>query len=272
MKDNQYIHEQYVDSVYWAIVTMSSVGYGDVLPTTTEERTWAVFVMVLGSFLYAYIIGAFSTIMAHNDHDKSRYDTKMRQVGTWLKFIDADEDAFQRVMKFYEYRFQNKLMFDDHLIVEELPVKLRSDLVLHRFQKTIDNVPFFKGLREDVVVAICMEFHQFSVLPGDYITHRGDPYRELLVMTKGICRSVPEDGNDESPRAGGMSARLGKSGLGDTGLSGQSSRDGMNSPSGTMHAAELKPIEAVVECALPQCLLPLASCLPLRYCVTALHP
>jgi hypothetical protein len=270
MKDNQYIHEQYVDSVYWAIVTMSSVGYGDVLPTTTEERTWAVFVMVLGSFLYAYIIGAFSTIMAHNDHDKSRYDTKMRQVGTWLKFIDADEDAFQRVMKFYEYRFQNKLMFDDHLIVEELPVKLRSDLVLHRFQKTIDNVPFFKGLREDVVVAICMEFHQFSVLPGDYITHRGDPYRELLVMTKGICRSVPEDGNDESPRAGGMSARLGKSGLGDTGLSSQSSRDGVNSPSGTMHAAELKPIEAVVECALPQCLLPLACCLPLRYCVTAL--
>eukprot|EP01043_Picozoa_sp_COSAG02_P074130 COSAG02_NODE_14703_length_1245_cov_1.256545_1_plen_115_part_10 len=76
--NNVYIHEQYIDAVYWAIVTMSSVGYGDVLPVTNTERTVSIFVIVLGTFLYAYIIGAFSTIMAHNDYDKARYDTKMR--------------------------------------------------------------------------------------------------------------------------------------------------------------------------------------------------
>ncbi len=177
------------------------------LPVTNTERTVAIFVMVLGTFLYAYIIGAFSTIMAHNDFDKARYDTKIRQVMQWLKFIDADPKSIERTIKFYEYRFQNKLMFDDHKIVDELPVKLRSDIVLHRFQRTIDHIPFFKNLRQDTVVAICMQFHQFAVLPDDYITHRGDPYRELLVLTKGICRTVPEgvDGTNgtESPRSSG---------------------------------------------------------------------
>lgn len=196
---NVYIHEQYVDALYWATVTMCTVGYGDVLPITTTERTVAIGVMVSGTFMYAYIIGAFSTIMAHNGYDKARYDTKIRQVSGWLKFIDADKESAQRTLKFYEYRYQNKLMFDDHKIVDELPAKLRGDLVLHRFQNTIDNVPFFKGLREDTVVAICMQFHQFAVLPGDYITHRGDPYRELIVLTKGICRTVPE--GMESPRS-----------------------------------------------------------------------
>ena len=104
--NNVYIHEQYVAALYWSIVTMSSVGYGDVLPLTTAERTVAIFVMVLGAFLYAYIIGAFSTIMAHNDYDKSRYDTKIRQVVTWLKFIDADQETIDRTVKFYEYRFR----------------------------------------------------------------------------------------------------------------------------------------------------------------------
>jgi hypothetical protein len=230
--NNVYIHEQYIDAVYWAIVTMSSVGYGDVLPVTNTERTVSIFVIVLGTFLYAYIIGAFSTIMAHNDYDKARYDTKMRQVMQWLKFIDADQDSIDRTLKFYEYRFQNKLMFDDHKIVEELPVKLRSDIVLHRFQKTIDHIPFFKSLREDTVVAICMQFHQFAVLPDDYITHRGDPYRELLVLTKGICLTVPEgDGTDgtESPRSPRIS-----------GSKSSSSLSGAKSPT--------KSIGAVVEC------------------------
>lgn len=220
--DNVYIHEQYVDAVYWAIVTMSSVGYGDVLPVTTSERTIAIFVIVLGAFLYAYIIGAFSTIMAHNDYDKARYDTKIRQVLTWLKFIDADPVSIERTLKFYEYRFQNKLMFDDHKIVEELPVKLQTDLVLHRFEKTIATVPFFKNLREDTMVAICMQFHQFAVMPGDYITHRGDPYRELLVLTKGVCRTVPEGHTgSESPRS---------------------------SPRRSQRSATIGPIDAVVEC------------------------
>ena len=197
--DNVYIHEQYVSALYWAMVTMCTVGYGDVLPITTGERTVAIAVMCIGTFLYAYIIGAFSTIMAHNGYDKARYDTKIRQVETWLNFIDAEPETIERTLKFYEYRYQNKLMFDDHRIVEELPAKLRGDLVLHRFEKTIDNVPFFRNLREDTLVAVCMHFHQFAVLPGDFITHRGDPYRELLVLTKGICRTVPE--MMDSPRS-----------------------------------------------------------------------
>ena len=79
MEEGVYVHEQYVDSFYWAIVTMSSVGYGDLLPTTTHEREIGVFVITIGAFLYAYIIGAFSTIMAALDYDNARYDTKSKR-------------------------------------------------------------------------------------------------------------------------------------------------------------------------------------------------
>ena len=66
--------------------------------------------------------------MSHLDFDKARYDTKMRQVMTYMKFINADIDMQHKVEDFYAYRFANKTMFDDHLIANELPVKLRTEI------------------------------------------------------------------------------------------------------------------------------------------------
>lgn len=75
---------------------------GDILPTTTRERLSSVAVITLGAFLYAYIIGSFSTIMATLDYDRARYDTKMRTVSNYLRFIGSDDETTMRVNKFCE--------------------------------------------------------------------------------------------------------------------------------------------------------------------------
>jgi hypothetical protein len=127
----------------------------------------------------------------------------MRQVMTYMKFINSSTDLQHKVESFYMYRFANKTMFDDHLIANELPVKLRTEIVLHRFEDIIQRVPFFKGLKEDVIVDVCMQLQEFAVMPSDPIVMRGDPYRELVIMIKGMSRSVPymeEESNTPSPR------------------------------------------------------------------------
>ena len=34
-------------------------------------------------------------------------------------------------------------------MVDELPAKLRSEIVLQRYQRTVDRIPFFRNLTED---------------------------------------------------------------------------------------------------------------------------
>jgi voltage-gated potassium channel len=47
-------------SVYWAIVTMTTVGYGDIAPQTIVGQTLAAGVMILGYAIIIVPIGVFS--------------------------------------------------------------------------------------------------------------------------------------------------------------------------------------------------------------------
>jgi len=56
--------ESLFDAIYWALVTISTVGYGDISPVTTEGRTISIIVIVSGiamiSFATSVIVSAFS--------------------------------------------------------------------------------------------------------------------------------------------------------------------------------------------------------------------
>tara|TARA_B100001250_G_scaffold204649_1_gene175627 strand:+ start:2489 stop:3319 length:831 start_codon:yes stop_codon:yes gene_type:complete len=58
-------------SIYWAVVTLTTVGYGDVVPVTTLGRTVAVFIMMLG-----YAIIAVPTGIVSAEFSKKRTDEK----------------------------------------------------------------------------------------------------------------------------------------------------------------------------------------------------
>lgn len=40
--------------MYWAMTTMSTIGYGDIVPVTTTERLLAIFAMIMGSMVFTF--------------------------------------------------------------------------------------------------------------------------------------------------------------------------------------------------------------------------
>eukprot|EP01052_Picozoa_sp_SAG31_P007237 SAG31_NODE_343_length_17426_cov_35.294443_5_plen_103_part_00 len=75
----------YTDVVYFALVTMTSVGYGDMLSKTNAERSLNILMIITGGFVYAFIVGSFGQMVDQMNHDVAQFDKKMRSVSALLK-------------------------------------------------------------------------------------------------------------------------------------------------------------------------------------------
>ena len=52
--------KNYFDGIYWAVSTMTTVGYGDELPTTHEAKVIAMLLMIVGIGYFAVVTGAIA--------------------------------------------------------------------------------------------------------------------------------------------------------------------------------------------------------------------
>lgn len=69
--------DNYIVALYWSVMTMSTIGYGDVVPKTQYERVYEIFGMVLGASVYAYMVGAICSIVASMNAASAAFNQQM---------------------------------------------------------------------------------------------------------------------------------------------------------------------------------------------------
>lgn len=62
--------DTYFDALWWAVVTATSVGYGDIFPVTLAGRVTAMFLMVFGLALLGTVVGLASNYFLYEEIER----------------------------------------------------------------------------------------------------------------------------------------------------------------------------------------------------------
>ena len=69
--EGAHLSAQYLYAVYWAVTTLTTVGYGDLTPTNDAERTYALGSMLCSALVFGYMMSSVGSLVASMDRQVS---------------------------------------------------------------------------------------------------------------------------------------------------------------------------------------------------------
>jgi hypothetical protein len=77
--------ELYVTSFYFAMTTITTVGYGDIRGNSTTERVICIFLHLIGVLSYSFASGSLTSIIANYDQINQKNQEKMNVLNRLFK-------------------------------------------------------------------------------------------------------------------------------------------------------------------------------------------
>lgn len=73
-------------SCYFALTTLSTVGYGDLYPVSTLEMIFGIFIMLCGVAFFSFIMSSFIEIISNYDKKMGAID-KGTELHNWMTLL-----------------------------------------------------------------------------------------------------------------------------------------------------------------------------------------
>jgi len=176
---------RYISSVYWAVSTMTTVGYGDITAVRIEEKIIASLVMAAGSSMFAYMMGSVATLIANSNELTARMTRQMLAIDRFVRMRRIPRALASQVRAFYAYRMERETQMEENDILMGLTDSLRSQLTLYVYKDLLEKIPFFKGKGASFITAIVPHLHPVYASPGDVIVFQGEEGHEMYFLLEG---------------------------------------------------------------------------------------
>ncbi|RLN44867.1 hypothetical protein BBJ28_00009696 [Nothophytophthora sp. Chile5] len=186
------MYDKYVTSFYWAIMTMTTVGYGDVHPYTTHERIFAITAMVLGAWIFAYGITSVVAMVTNLNAPDSRFQLRMDDVNDYM---EARELPVQLRYEIREFFFNARISAESKLVNEgrilaELSALLRSKIAFAINDSVLNKMPFFAGADHNFLMELALSMRMVCFPPMEEVILEGEIGEEMFFIFRGVVEIV----------------------------------------------------------------------------------
>lgn len=179
------VYTKYVTALYYASTQITTVGFGDISAVTTLERMFSVFSQMFGGFVFGYVLGNISTLLANENLAATTHGSYMETLHHFMKSEGIPPPLHHKVMTYMEARYPNPLSFDEARLWSELPPTLRGEIAVHRHGHMVEKGTLFQNLEYATLSLLCQRIDLVSFMEGDTVTTAGARADRIFMVKVG---------------------------------------------------------------------------------------
>lgn len=177
---------RYVMSVYWAITTLSTVGYGDLHPVNKYEMLFDIFYMLFNLGLTSYLIGNMTNLVVHGSTRTRKYRDTIQAASSFAQRHQLPLRLQEQMLAHIclKYRTDSEGLQQQE-ILDSLPKAIRSSISLHLFYGLVDKVYLFRGVSNDLLFQLVSEMKAEFFSPNEDVILQNEAPTDFYIIVNG---------------------------------------------------------------------------------------
>ena len=194
MQDNDTI-TLYITSFYWVILSLSTVGYGDLSAFTILEKILSIVWIGLSLYFYAFTIGSLSSLVLMSKTHVHAYSYKLSKIDEISGMLKLPKEIIHKIKRALKSSsdISGFSWKDKEKLLNELPKKLRYKIAAVMYGGVGKKLLFFKGKDMGLMTKIMPLLTPYIINSNENIYEKGDRSDEIYFIIRGSALLYYED-------------------------------------------------------------------------------
>ncbi|XP_050780647.1 potassium voltage-gated channel subfamily H member 3 isoform X2 [Gopherus flavomarginatus] len=186
------LRSSYLTSLYFALSSLTSVGFGNVSANTDTEKIFSICTMLIGALMHAVVFGNVTAIIQRMYARRFLYHSRTRDLRDFIRIHRIPKALRQRMLEFFQTSWALHNGIDAHELLRTLPDELRADIAMH-LNKELLQLPVFEAASRGCLRALSLSIKPAFCTPGEFLIRRGDALQALYFVGSGSMEVLRDD-------------------------------------------------------------------------------
>uniref|UniRef100_A0A3Q2Q6V0 Voltage-gated delayed rectifier potassium channel KCNH4 n=1 Tax=Fundulus heteroclitus TaxID=8078 RepID=A0A3Q2Q6V0_FUNHE len=175
------VRSSYVTSLYFALSSLTSVGFGNVSANTDSEKIFSICTMLIGALMHAVVFGNVTAIIQRMYSRRSLYHTRTKDLKDFIRVHRLPKALEQRMMECFQTTWSVNNGID---LLKDFPDELRADIAMH-LNKELLQLPLFESASRGCLRSLSLIIRTSFCAPGEFLIRQGDALQAIYFVCSG---------------------------------------------------------------------------------------
>ncbi|CAH0564780.1 unnamed protein product [Brassicogethes aeneus] len=160
-----------------------------------NEQISFTIILLCGRTYTLFVWSRLLVIFGFINLSQTKYEEIQNQIYKFMRINKLPRAITDRIMKFYEYKFQ-KHYFDESELLNRMPIHMRNEVHLYSCRILIEKTEAFRNLSKGAMGEIMTYFKQEIYMPHDVIIKCDDFIENIYFISFGTVMYLNRKGNE----------------------------------------------------------------------------